>query len=89
MKTTILLLLLFRFFVVDLVLRSKYPQVIRPFALIYNVIYTGLVAAYSAYLIYRCTMVRSTGLLILAACSVAVLAATVYFTWKNWLRDRQ
>ena len=58
MKTTILLLLLFLFFVVDLVLRSKYPQVIRPFALIYNVIYTGLVAAYSAYLIYRCTMVR-------------------------------
>lgn len=51
MKTTILLLLLFLFFVVDLVLRSKYPQVIRPFALIYNVIYTGLVAAYSAYLI--------------------------------------
>ena len=45
MKTTILLLLLFLFFVVDLVLRSKYPQVIRPFALIYNVIYTGLVAA--------------------------------------------
>ena len=34
MKTTILLLLLFLFFVVDLVLRSKYPQVIRPFALI-------------------------------------------------------
>ena len=89
MKTTILLLLLFLFFVVDLVLRSKYPQVIRPFALIYNVIYTGLVAAYSAYLIHRCTMVRSTGLLILAVCSVAVLAATVYFTWKNWLRDRQ
>ena len=72
MKTTILLLLLFLFFVVDLVLRSKYPQVIRPFALI-----------------YRCTMVRSTGLLILAVCSVEVLVATVYFTWKNWLRDRQ
>lgn len=89
MKTTILLLLLFLFFVVDLVLRSKYPQVIRPFALVYNVIYTGLVAAYSAYLIYRCTMAQSTGLLILAVCSIAVLAATVYFTWKNWLRDRQ
>ena len=61
MKTTILLLLLFLFFVVDLVLRSKYPQVIRPFALIYNVIYTGLVAAYSAYLIYRCTIAADPG----------------------------
>ena len=46
MKTTILLLLLFLFFVADLVLRNRYPQVIQPFALGYNVVYTVLSAAY-------------------------------------------
>ena len=89
MKTTILLLLLFLFFVADLVLRNRYPQVIQPFALGYNVVYTVLSAAY----------VRGGGggggggattwHLVLVVCSIVVLAATVFFTWKDWLRDRQ
>ena len=89
MKTTILLLLLFLFFVADLVLRNRYPQVIQPFALGYNVVYTVLSAAYVIFLIYQYSTGATTCHLVLVVCYIVVLAATVFFTWKDWLRDRQ
>ena len=65
------------------------PQVIQPFALGYNVVYTVLSAAYVIFLIYQYSTGATTWHLVLVVCSIVVLAATVFFTWKDWLRDRQ
>ena len=72
MKTTILLLLLFLFVVADLVLRNRYPQVIQPFALGYNVVYTVLSAAYVIFLIYQYSTGATTWHLVLVVCSIVV-----------------
>lgn len=68
---------------------DRYPQVIQPFALGYNVVYTVLSAAYVIFLIYQYSTGATTWHLVLVVCSIVVLAATVFFTWKDWLRDRQ
>lgn len=59
------------------------------FALGYNVVYTVLSAAYVIFLIYQYSTGATTWHLVLVVCSIVVLAATVFFTWKDWLRDRQ
>ena len=84
-------------FLLDLLIRKKFPGLYKKIRLPVNVLLSIIVAAYCGFLIYAVYDVLTSGVsggdkvffTIFIVAVIAVYAAIVTIVWRRWLKERK